>query len=29
MTFIEARYTRISESGGSTSFVPVTVGIMF
>jgi opacity protein-like surface antigen len=29
MTFIEARYTRITESGGSTSFVPVTVGIMF
>jgi hypothetical protein len=28
-TFIEARYTRISETGGSTSFVPVTVGVMF
>ena len=28
-TFIEARYNRISESGGSTSFVPVTVGVMF
>ena len=28
-TFIEARYTRVSESGGSTSFIPVTVGVMF
>jgi len=28
-TFVEARYNRISESGGSTSFVPVTVGVMF
>ena len=28
-TFIEARYTRVSESGGSMSFVPVTVGVMF
>jgi hypothetical protein len=28
-TFIEARYNRISESGGSASFVPVTVGVMF
>ena len=28
-TFIEARYNRISESGVSTSFVPVTVGVMF
>lgn len=28
-TFIEARYNRVSESGGSTSFVPVTVGVMF
>ena len=28
-TFIEARYTRISETGGSTSFVPITVGVMF
>ncbi len=28
-TFIEARYHRISENGGSTSFVPVTVGILF
>lgn len=28
-TFIEARYTRISDNGGSTSFVPVTVGVMF
>jgi hypothetical protein len=27
--FIEARYNRISENGGSTSFVPVTVGVMF
>ena len=28
-TFAEARYNRISENGGSTSFVPVTVGVMF
>jgi len=28
-TFIEARYNRVSESGRSTSFVPVTVGVMF
>ena len=28
-TFIEARYNRVSESGGSTSFIPVTVGVMF
>lgn len=28
-TLIEARYTRVSETGGSTSFVPVTVGVMF
>ena len=28
-TFVEARYNRISESGGSTTFVPVTVGVMF
>ncbi|HEY3113573.1 MAG TPA: hypothetical protein VGJ62_07815 [Gemmatimonadaceae bacterium] len=28
-TFVEARYNRVSESGGSTSFVPVTVGVMF
>ncbi len=27
--FIEARYNRISENAGSTSFVPVTVGVMF
>ena len=27
--FIEARYNRISENGGSTSFVPVTVGVLF
>lgn len=27
--FIEARYNRISETGASTSFVPVTVGVMF
>ena len=27
--FVEARYNRISETGGSTSFVPVTVGVMF
>jgi len=28
-TFIEARYNRVSENGGSSSFVPVTVGVMF
>jgi hypothetical protein len=28
-TFIEARYNRIPENGGSTSFVPVAVGVMF
>ena len=28
-TFVEARYHRISENGTSTSFVPVTVGILF
>jgi hypothetical protein len=28
-TFIEARYTRVSETAGSTSFAPVTVGVMF
>ncbi len=28
-TFIEARYNRVSENGGSTSFVPVTVGVLF
>jgi hypothetical protein len=27
--FAEARYNRVSENGGSTSFVPVTVGVMF
>ena len=27
--FIEARYNRISANGGSTSFVPVTVGVKF
>jgi hypothetical protein len=27
--FIEARYNRISASGGSMEFVPVTFGIMF
>ena len=27
--FIEARYHRVSENGGSTSFVPVTVGVLF
>jgi hypothetical protein len=27
--FIEARYNRVSENGGSTSFIPVTVGVMF
>ena len=28
-TFIEARYNRVSESGGSASFVPITFGVMF
>jgi len=28
-TFIEARYNRISETGGSASFVPVTLGVLF
>ena len=27
--FIEARYNRVSENGGSTSFIPVTIGVMF
>jgi hypothetical protein len=27
--FAEARYNRVSGNGGSTSFVPVTVGVMF
>jgi len=27
--FVEARYNRISASGGSMEFVPVTIGIMF
>ena len=27
--FIEARYNRISANGGSTSFLPVTVGVKF
>jgi hypothetical protein len=27
--FIEARYNRVSENGGSASFVPVTVGVLF
>lgn len=28
-TFVEARYHRVSENGGSTSFVPISVGILF
>jgi opacity protein-like surface antigen len=28
-TFIEARYNRFNPSGGTASFIPVTVGIMF
>ena len=28
-TFVEARYNRVSESGGSASFVPITFGVMF
>lgn len=28
-TFLEARYNRISTDGGSTSFLPVTFGVMF
>ena len=27
--FVEARYHRVSQSGGSTSFVPVTIGLLF
>ena len=27
--FAEARYNRVSENGGSSSFFPVTVGVMF
>ncbi len=27
--FVEARYNRISTTGGSMEFVPVTFGIMF
>lgn len=28
-TFIEARYNRVSENGGSTAFIPITVGVLF
>ena len=28
-TFIEARYNHFNDNGGSTSFVPITFGIMF
>jgi opacity protein-like surface antigen len=28
-TFVEARYNRVSATGGSLSFIPVTVGIMW
>ena len=28
-TFVEARYNRVSENGGSASFVPITFGVMF
>jgi opacity protein-like surface antigen len=28
-TFIEARYNRVTVNGGSFSFIPVTVGVMF
>jgi opacity protein-like surface antigen len=28
-TFVEARYNRVSINGGSFSFIPVTVGVMF
>jgi opacity protein-like surface antigen len=28
-TFVEARYNRVSMNGGSLSFIPVTVGIMW
>lgn len=27
--FVEARYNRVSENGGSTSFIPITVGVLF
>ena len=29
LAFVEARYNRVSESGGSASFVPITFGVMF
>ncbi|HEY8833682.1 MAG TPA: outer membrane beta-barrel protein [Gemmatimonadaceae bacterium] len=28
-TFVEARYNRVTVNGGSFSFIPVTVGVMF
>jgi hypothetical protein len=28
-TFIEARYNSVSASGGTASFIPITVGVMF
>jgi hypothetical protein len=28
-TFVEARYNHVSVNGGSLSFIPVTVGIMW
>jgi opacity protein-like surface antigen len=28
-TFVEARYNRVTVNGGSLSFVPITVGVMF
>lgn len=28
-TFVEARYNRVSVNGGSFSFVPITVGVLF
>jgi hypothetical protein len=28
-TFIEARYNRVSETGGSTTYIPISVGVVF
>lgn len=28
-TFVEARYHRVNQAGGTISYVPITVGIMF
>ena len=28
-TFLEARYNRVNQNGGSMAFMPITVGVMF